>query len=62
MLSRRAFVQLIGLGAAMFALRPLSAVAATLPQASPPGFVIVNGWVLRHDDLAALPRTAGGRR
>jgi hypothetical protein len=57
MLSRRTFLQLLEFAAAALAFRPLAAVASSLPTASPADLVIVNGWVLRRDDLAALPRS-----
>jgi len=33
-------------------------MAASIPKAPQSDFVIVGGWVLRRDDLAALPRAA----
>jgi hypothetical protein len=62
MLSRRTFLQLLELAAAALALRPLAALAEPLARASEPRLVIVNGWVLRHDDLAALPGAVNATR
>jgi hypothetical protein len=61
MLSRRTFLQLLELAAAALALRPLAAIAAPLAKTPETGFVIVNGWVLRRDDLAALPPAIAAR-
>lgn len=56
LLSRRFFLSLPGV-VALFGWRPVAgrAAAATLAE-RPDGLVVVNGWVLRRDDLERLPQ------
>ncbi len=61
MLSRRTFLQILELIPAALVFGPAAAVAS-VPKAPEPEFVIVGGWVLRRDDLAALPGGATALR
>ncbi|HVZ13311.1 MAG TPA: hypothetical protein VG894_02525 [Bauldia sp.] len=57
MLSRRAFLRLFGIIAAFVTVRPISVMAAAPLQAGRSDFVIVDGWVLRDDDIPGLRRS-----